>query len=833
MVIPEQDFGFPFTPYPIQEDFMKTLYNVLDQGKVGIFESPTGTWLYDQDRVSVAVPTANATEDSDEPDWLKEYTIDHRQKKEQTNRDERRKELQNRIERARKREQMERNTNASWSRRQQYKKSKSNESQSNLDADEMEYVLEEYDSDSAVDNSTPQKSDSDLNLSAEVLQLMKKMENIDDATHSDNDNGWDSTAVEDRDDVDELKIYFASRTHSQLSQFIREAQKTVYAKDLHLIGLSSRKNLCINKNVQKLGSVHRINEQCLELQKKGSGKRCEYLPPLSERNRLLDFRDHALASVRDIEDLVAVGKKLHTCPYYGTRQTIKPAQLVTLPYQHLLHKATRESLGISLKNNIVIIDEAHNLIDTINAIHTITINAKQLETVLSQLSQYLERYKSRLLGKNIVYIKQIMTIVKAMIRVLGVYETANKTSAKEQISNVNEFIYDLGIDHLNMFKIQAYLEKSKLSRKLNGFLDMKNRKAQQPTEPTDKDDDSKQSVSSIPVLNQIEAFLMALTNADKDGRIIRGINTYGAYVQYMLLNPANEFKEIVEDARSVVLAGGTMEPIGDFLTHLFPYVNKDRISKFSCGHIIPKENLQVLTVASGPSGMKLTYNYDSRSDAKLIDQTGQILANLCNVIPDGVVCFFASYPYMETVYKRWSTAEGGNILQRIEKKKKVFQEPREAKMVDNTLRDYALHIDTGGSGALLLCVVNGKMSEGINFSDRLGRAVVMVGLPFANLASASLKEKIKYVKEHAIVKNSETDAGREYYENLCMRSVNQSIGRAIRHRNDFATVILLDDRYNTPRIKKKLPGWFRESVSECQNFGQVMSKTSNFFRERR
>lgn len=30
------------------------------------------------------------------------------------------------------------------------------------------------------------------------------------------------------------------------------------------------------------------------------------------------------------------------------------------------------------------------------------------------------------------------------------------------------------------------------------------------------------------------------------------------------------------------------------------------------------------------------------------------------------------------------------------------------------------------------------------------RAVVMVGLPFANLASASLKEKIKYVKEHAV-----------------------------------------------------------------------------------
>lgn len=36
-------FPFPFKPYPIQERFMEALYAVLEQGKVGIFESPTGT----------------------------------------------------------------------------------------------------------------------------------------------------------------------------------------------------------------------------------------------------------------------------------------------------------------------------------------------------------------------------------------------------------------------------------------------------------------------------------------------------------------------------------------------------------------------------------------------------------------------------------------------------------------------------------------------------------------------------------------------------------------------------------------------------------------------
>ena len=39
----KESFPFPFQPYPIQEDFMKNLYEALEGGKIGIFESPTGT----------------------------------------------------------------------------------------------------------------------------------------------------------------------------------------------------------------------------------------------------------------------------------------------------------------------------------------------------------------------------------------------------------------------------------------------------------------------------------------------------------------------------------------------------------------------------------------------------------------------------------------------------------------------------------------------------------------------------------------------------------------------------------------------------------------------
>lgn len=39
----EPVFQFPFKPYAIQEKFMRNLYNTIENSKLGIFESPTGT----------------------------------------------------------------------------------------------------------------------------------------------------------------------------------------------------------------------------------------------------------------------------------------------------------------------------------------------------------------------------------------------------------------------------------------------------------------------------------------------------------------------------------------------------------------------------------------------------------------------------------------------------------------------------------------------------------------------------------------------------------------------------------------------------------------------
>lgn len=40
---PPEEFPFPFEPYSIQKEFMKQLYTAIENRKLGIFESPTGT----------------------------------------------------------------------------------------------------------------------------------------------------------------------------------------------------------------------------------------------------------------------------------------------------------------------------------------------------------------------------------------------------------------------------------------------------------------------------------------------------------------------------------------------------------------------------------------------------------------------------------------------------------------------------------------------------------------------------------------------------------------------------------------------------------------------
>jgi len=79
--------------------------------------------------------------------------------------------------------------------------------------------------------------------------------------------------------------------------------------------------------------------------------------------------------------------------------------------------------------------------------------------------------------------------------------------------------------------------------------------------------------------------------------------------------------------------------------------------------------------------------------------------------------------------------------------------------------------------------------------------MLVIGLPYPNNQSLAMKEKIKYWDNKGIP----TFKGNDYYNSLCLKLVNQSIGRAVRHLKDWSYLLLIDFRFES--LKMHLPSW--------------------------
>lgn len=225
-----------------------------------------------------------------------------------------------------------------------------------------------------------------------------------------------------------------------------------------------------------------------------------------------------------------------------------------------------------------------------------------------------------------------------------------------------------------------------------------------------------------------------------------------------------------ERFRSVIITSGTLSPLDVYpkMLNFRPAVAESFTMSLSRNCICP------MICTKGSDQVPITSSYDLRSDVGVLQNYGRLLIDLSASIPDGLVCFFTSYKYMEDLVSAWkdmgilvrhsdisgALVSSGPLLltspppmylvsavqDEILKYKLIFIETKD--VVETTLAlDAYKRACNRGRGAVFLSVARGKVAEGIDFDRHYGRAVVMFGIPFQYTLSRVLRARLTYLRE--------------------------------------------------------------------------------------
>lgn len=212
-----------------------------------------------------------------------------------------------------------------------------------------------------------------------------------------------------------------------------------------------------------------------------------------------------------------------------------------------------------------------------------------------------------------------------------------------------------------------------------------------------------------------------------------------------------------------------------------------------------------------------------RENENYFMSVGRSIVEVSKVVPDGILVFFPSYEFMEDCKKCW---QNDGTWKQIEEQKPVCLETKTKDSFNIENRKFSANINEQ-KGAIFMAVLRAKISEGIDFADMYGRAVLIIGLPLAPYDDPKIKLKRKYLDENRTVEN-QMHSGEEWYNLLAVRAVNQAIGRVIRHKNDYGAILLFDFRFNLQHNQRGISPWIQGHLSrqKTYKFDGIMQELS-------
>lgn len=271
-------------------------------------------------------------------------------------------------------------------------------------------------------------------------------------------------------------------------------------------------------------------------------------------------------------------------------------------------------------------------------------------------------------------------------------------------------------------------------------------------------------------------------------------------LHFTCLDAAIAIKPVFDRFSSVIITSGTLSPL-----EMYPkMLGFNAVMQESYSMTLARRSFLPMVVTRGSDQAQISSSFQIRNDPGVVRNYGNLVLEFSRITPDGVVVFFPSYLYMESIISMW---QGMGILDSIWNYKLILVETPDAQESSLALETYRTAC-CNGRGALLLCVARGKVSEGIDFDHHYGRAVINIGVPFQYTESRILKARLEFLRENYRIREN------DFLSFDAMRHAAQCLGRVLRGKDDYGVMVLADRRFQKKR--NQLPKWINQAMLESE-----------------
>ncbi len=551
------------------------------------------------------------------------------------------------------------------------------------------------------------------------------------------------------------RILYVSRTHTQQEQTIKEFNEITKKASLSLraYAIQGRARLCLKLDEAKdpewaEASPEELGHFCSSAKSAtdrdpGSSQACRFWAKLrgtsdDELNAWVGAEAHTAEWLR------AASHERGLCPYEMVKRLLPAATLVVAPYVFAFDIGLRRRLlewwGCQETDVILIVDEAHNVPSYLRESSSPRLTRERLRRCLGEAQEM----GNPDVIKGLPAKQFIEGLAIDLDKIVGEY-------CKEEDGFVPPFEFETALLERFTINTRTLTEASNTLRNLGEAYK-----------------DRRKLLGRIPRshLSHLATFLRGWLESDEEGFVKLAGRDPQRYLEAFLVDTAR-LSEIFTSFHASIHASGTLDPLEEYRDSLgLPAETK--LERFPSP--FPADALKIECIQG------VTTKYETlQLDPSAVDRLQETTRNVLAAVRVKAACFMPSHRLLSEFHELgiFSGLIGAPHVERPE-----LSSAEVAALLEDHRRSLT---------SLLVGVLGGRLSEGLDFPGRQLEAIVVVGVPFPKPTA----------HQRALFHYYEVRFGRGWDYAVrapTLRRIRQALGRLIRGPTDRGFAIILDDR---------------------------------------